>query len=89
MTGIFILIGIILRIFLGVVAYKIALKNGKDSFGWFFLGFFLGIIGLIIIRYTNFLSKNYKLKPQDVKEINDKKEKSMDFWRQQKEKIKN
>lgn len=44
-----ILIPLALCIIFGVLCAKIARRKNRDKVGWFFIGFFLGVIGLLII----------------------------------------
>lgn len=44
-----ILIPLALCIVFGVLCSKIARRKNRDKVGWFFIGFFLGVIGLLII----------------------------------------
>lgn len=47
-------------IFCGVACYFIAKSKGRDSAVYFFIGFFFGIIGLIITMATPSLDENKK-----------------------------
>lgn len=44
-----ILIPLALCVIFGFLCSKIARSKNRDKVGWFFIGFFLGVIGLLVI----------------------------------------
>jgi uncharacterized membrane protein YeaQ/YmgE (transglycosylase-associated protein family) len=43
------MIALIIQIVLGAIASSIAVSKNRSGVGWFFGGFFLGIIGIVIV----------------------------------------
>jgi hypothetical protein len=59
------MIGIVISVICGIVACLVASNKGRNAVGWFFVGFLLGIIGLIISLCMSDLKKQ-KAKEQQV-----------------------
>ena len=64
-----ILVQLIIAVVMGGVTAAIASSKGRNTVGWFFIGFFLGCIGLIIIGcLSNLNEEQAKWAAQDIEQ---------------------
>lgn len=76
-------VSLLIRLFFGVVSAVIASNKGRNAAGWFFGGFFLGLIGLVIVAVLS----NKKEEDAKWSEMNKERRRLREELRQ--ERIKN